>query len=106
MGLQELAAVLLEPAEQIGESRPCAIEHRLFPHVTRACQGIIFKTVEQVQYYMAKAKTRTGLSVAVNILDKIYNKGRKVVEGFKKTMRIVFDNLLPRFNYRAIPTTL
>jgi hypothetical protein len=82
------------------------IEHRLFPHVTRACQGIIFRTVEQVQHYMAKAKTRTGLSVAVNILDKIYDKGRKVVEGFKKTMRIVFDNLLPRFNYRAIPTVL
>jgi hypothetical protein len=80
------------------------IEHRLFPHVTRACQGIIFRTVEQVQHYMANAKTRTGLSVAVNILDKTYDKGRKVVEGFKKTMRIVFDNLLPRFNYRAIPT--
>ena len=82
------------------------IEHRLFPHVTRACQGIIFRTVEQVQHYMANAKTRTGLSVAVNILDKIYDKGRKVVDGFKKTMRIVFDNLLPRFNYRAIPTAL
>jgi hypothetical protein len=82
------------------------IEHRLFPHVARACQGIIFKTVHQVQHYMAKAKTRTGLSVAVNILDKIYDKGRKVVEGFKKTMRIIFDNLLPRFNYRAIPTAL
>jgi hypothetical protein len=82
------------------------IEHRLFPHVTRACQGIIFRTIEQVQHYMANAKTRTGLSVAVNILDKIYDKGRKVVEGFKKTMRIVFDNLLPRFNYRAIPTAL
>jgi hypothetical protein len=82
------------------------IEHRLFPHVTRACQGIIFRTVEQVQHYMANAKTRTGLSVAVNILDKIYDKGRKVVEGFKKTMSIVFDNLLPRFNYRAIPTVL
>jgi hypothetical protein len=80
------------------------IEHRLFPHVTRACQGIIFRTVAQVQHYMANAKTRTGLSVAVNILDKIYDKGRKVVEGFKKTMSIVFDNLLPRFNYRAIPT--
>jgi hypothetical protein len=82
------------------------IEHRLFPHVTRACQGIIFRTVEQVQHYMANAKTRTGLSVAVNILDKIYDKGRKVVEGFKNTMSIVFDNLLPRFNYRAIPTVL
>ena len=79
------------------------IEHRLFPHVTRACQGIIFKTVEQVRHYMAKAKTRTGLSVVVNIIDKIYRKGRKVAEGFKNTMRIVFDNMLPRFNYRAIP---
>jgi hypothetical protein len=79
------------------------IEHRLFPHVTRACQGVIFKTVEQVKHYMAKAKTRTGLSVVVNILNKIYEKGRKVAEGFKKRMGIVFDNLLPRFNYRAIP---
>jgi DDE family transposase len=79
------------------------IEHRLFPHVTRACQGIIFKTVEQVRHYMVKATTRTGLSVAVNIIDKIYEKGRKVAEGFKNTMRIVFDNILPRFNYRAIP---
>lgn len=81
------------------------IEHRMFPHVTRACQGIIFKSVEQVRHYMAKAKTRTGLSVTVNILDKVYEKGRQVVEGFQKTMRIVFDNILPRFNYRALPVT-
>jgi hypothetical protein len=82
------------------------IEHRLFAHVTRACQGVIFKKVEQVRHYMAKTTTRTGLSVAVNILDKVYEKGRKVAEGFKNTMRIVFDNVLPRFNYRAIPTPL
>jgi len=72
-------------------------------HVTRACQGVIFKTVAQVRHYMNKATTRTGLSVAVNILDKVYEKGRKVAEGFKSTMRILFDNILPRFNYRAIP---
>ncbi len=79
------------------------IEHRLFPHLTRACQGVIFTSVQQVQYYMAKAATRTGLSVAVNILDKVYQTGRKVVEGFKANMRIAFDNLLPRLNYRALP---
>ena len=79
------------------------IEHRLFPHVTRACQGIIFTSVEQVRQYMAKASTRTGLSVAANIIDNVYEKGRKVIEGFKKTMRILFDNILPRFNYRAVP---
>jgi hypothetical protein len=79
------------------------IEHRLFAHVARACQGVIFKTAEQVRHYMAKTTTRAGLSVAVNILDKTYNKGRKVAEGFKQSMRILFDNVLPRFNYRAIP---
>lgn len=82
------------------------IEHRLFAHVTRACQGVIFKTVEQVKHYMAKTQTRTGLSVVVNIIDKIYQKGRKVAEDFKSTMRIAFHNILPRFNYRAIPTVV
>ncbi len=53
------------------------IEHRVFPHLTRACQGIVFKSVEQVQHYMAKATTRTGLTVTVNILDKIYEKGAR-----------------------------
>ena len=81
------------------------IEHRLFPHVARACQGIIFKTPEQVQHFMSQTKTRTGLSVVANIVNKVYETGRKVVEGFKKTMRILFDTVLPRFNYRAIPTT-
>lgn len=79
--------------------------HRLFPHVARACQGIIFHTPEQVRHYMGQAKTRTGLSVVANIVNKVYETGRKVIEGFKKTMRILFDNVLPRLNYRAIPTT-
>jgi hypothetical protein len=79
------------------------IEHRLFPHLTRACQGVILRSLEHVQYYMSQAATKTGLKVVVNILDKVYTKGRKVVEDFKKTMSIVFDNRLPKLNYRAIP---
>jgi Rhodopirellula transposase DDE domain len=80
------------------------IEHRLFPHVTRACQGVILQTVEQVRHYMAKAKTRTGLNTVVNILDKVYATGKKVANGFQKTMRILFDDLLPKWNYRAVPS--
>lgn len=79
------------------------IEHRLFPHVTRACQGIILECVEQAQYYMSKATTQTGLKVVVNILDKVYETGRKVAEGFRETMKLVFDEVLPKFNYKAIP---
>jgi hypothetical protein len=80
------------------------IEHRFFPHVTRACQGVIFKSTELVKELMENASTSTGLKTFVCILDKVYETGRKVVEGFKKNMRIVFDSLLPTWNYRAVPS--
>jgi Rhodopirellula transposase DDE domain len=79
------------------------IEHRLFPHLTRACQGVIFESVELVKGLMEKARTSTGLEVTVDILDKVYQKGRKYAEGFKEDMTIVFDEILPKWNYRAVP---
>jgi hypothetical protein len=79
------------------------IEHRLFPHVTRACRGVIFQTLETVRHYMAQAETTTGLTVQVSILEKVYATGRKCAAGFKKRMKIVFDSVLPKWNYRAIP---
>jgi len=53
------------------------IEHRLFPHVSRACQGVIFESVKLVKELMEKASTSTGLRVTVDILDKVYQTGRK-----------------------------
>jgi hypothetical protein len=82
------------------------IEHRLFPHVTRACRGVIFHTLETVRYYMARTETTTGLKVKVSILEKVYATGRKCAAGFKKTMKIVFDCFLPKWNYRAVPEHL
>jgi hypothetical protein len=79
------------------------IEHRLFPHVTRACQGVIFENVELVKALMAQTSTTTGLTVTVEIIDKVYQLKRKVADGFKETMRIVFDKVLPQWNYTAIP---
>jgi len=79
------------------------IEHRLFPHVTRACRGVIFQTLETVRHYMAKAGTTTGLTVKVSILEKVYATGRKCAAGFKESMKIVFDSVLPKWNYRAVP---
>jgi hypothetical protein len=79
------------------------IEHRLFPHVSRMCQGVIFESVQTVKELMEKATTRTGLKVFTTILDKECQKGRKVVEGFKANMKIVFDELLPQWNYTAKP---
>jgi hypothetical protein len=79
------------------------IEHRLFPHVTRACRGVIFRTLETVRHYMSKTETATGLKVEVSILAKVYETGQKCAAGFKETMKIVFDKILPKWNYRAVP---
>ena len=80
------------------------IEHRLFPHVTRACLGVIFTSIELLKKLMEKTHTKTGVSVVVNVLNKVYKTGRKVAEGFKETMKIIFDEYLPKWNYRAVPT--
>lgn len=79
------------------------IEHRVFPHITRACQGVIFHTVDVAQQFIARAKTTTGLRVTVGLLEKVYATGRKYADSFKETMTILFDDHLPKWNYRAIP---
>ena len=81
------------------------IEHRMFSHVTRACQGAVFQTLGIVKQLMEKTSTARGLTVTVDILDKVYETGRKCAEGFKKTMKLLFDDLLPKWNYRALPNT-
>jgi hypothetical protein len=79
------------------------IEHRVFPHVTRACQGVIFHSVDVARHFIARTKTTTGLGVTVRILDKVYETGRKYTTNFKQTMKIIFDDHLPKWNYRAVP---
>lgn len=82
------------------------IEHRLFPHVTRACQGVIFSSIELVKALMEKTHTQTGLMTFVHILDRAYQTGRKVAADFIEHMRIIFDDLLSQWNYRAVPLSL
>ncbi len=79
------------------------IEHRVFPHVTRALQGVIFKSHELVKELIETTTTQNGLTVRATIIDKVYRIGRKVVDGFKKSMRILFDDHLGRWNYVAVP---
>lgn len=79
------------------------IEHRVFPHVTRACQGVPLESVETSKYYMEKTETTTGLNVVVRIIDKVFETGRKYAAEFKETMAIQFDDLLPKWNYTATP---
>jgi hypothetical protein len=79
------------------------IERRLFPHVARACQGMLFDTLDTVVRLMRRASTTTGLHTTVNVIRRVYEIGRKVADDFKDRMGIVFDDLLPKWNYVAQP---
>src|SRR6266704_2871275 len=79
------------------------IERRLFSHVTRACQGVLFDSLHTVLGLMQKTKPQQGLSVTVRVLNTVYEGGRTVSEAFKKNMPIVFEKLLPKWNYWALP---
>ena len=78
-------------------------ERRLFRHVTRACQGGRCDALHTVQGLIQKTKTQQGLTVTVRVLDTLYEGGRTVSDAFKKHMPIVFEKLLPKGNYWAVP---
>lgn len=79
------------------------IEHRVFPHLTRACEGVVFTSVALVKQLMERAQTRTGLRVWVDILDRVYDTGRKAADHLKATLNMVADSLLPKWNYIISP---
>lgn len=79
------------------------IEHRFFPHVTRACQGLLLTTTEVASQAMARASTRQGLKTTVHILAGVYPLKEGYPEDYLKAMKIRFDEELPAWNYRAVP---
>lgn len=79
------------------------IEHRVFPHITRALQGVILKTHQLTKELIEKTTTKLGLKVFACIINQVYETGRKVATGFKESMRIVFDDHLKQWNYVAVP---
>ncbi len=82
------------------------IEHKLFPHVTRAMSGVIFKSYQLVRELIENTSTKAGLTVTANIIDKIYEKGKKVRADLYEKGTIIFDKVLGILNYKVIPGEL
>ncbi|MBP89290.1 MAG: transposase [Planctomycetaceae bacterium] len=72
------------------------IERRLFPHITRACTGLLFDTLATVVELMRKAATSTGLKTTVNVIRRIYETGRNATDEIKRNLKIEYDNLLQK----------
>ena len=64
---------------------------------------MLFDTLDTVVRLMRKASTTTGLQTTVNIIHRAYEIGRKATDTFKASMTILFDDLLPKWNYVVTP---
>ena len=64
---------------------------------------MLFDTLENIVSLMRRATTSTGLTTTVNVIRRAYETGRNATEAMKQDLKIVFDQLLPNWNYKAVP---
>ena len=76
------------------------------PIVGRACAGRLFDSLDTVVELMRKAATATGLKTTVNVMRRSYLTGRNATAEMRRNLKTVFDEHLPKWNYRAIPDKL
>ena len=79
------------------------IEQCFFPQLQRSWEAVVFADYEIIKERAEQTSTEKGLKVVAWINEKFYHSGRKYSADFKETMTIVFDELLPKWNYQINP---
>ena len=64
---------------------------------------MLLDNLDMVVALMRKATATTGLKTIVNVIRRVYQTGLNAMDEIKRNLKIVFDDLLPKWNYRAIP---
>lgn len=80
------------------------IEHRLFPHITRALSGIPLTCIKQMKKIISAVTTSTGLITSAKIISKVFDTGNRATKEMVAKLNIEFDPLLPELNYTIRPT--
>lgn len=79
------------------------IEHRLFSHVHKAMEGVVFIDYETVKTAIEQTSTKTGLTVIVRLNLEDYPKGIKINKEDIDKKRIAYHPEIPELNYRIYP---
>jgi hypothetical protein len=79
------------------------IEHRVFPHVTRAIEGVPLNTLNETRDKIETTKTKAGLTVVADIISKTYEKGKEVAKDYLSRIKIKFEESVPKLNYTIYP---
>mgnify|MGYP006190716497 CR=1 FL=1 len=66
-------------------------------------RGAIFRSLEIVRELMLGTHTETGLDVTVEVLKNLYETGRKVTRQLRDSLRVIWDEKLPKWNYTLLP---
>ena len=80
-----------------------AIEHRAFPHVTRALEGVPLHSIEQAKELTRNAKTKTGFRTTARVIKKNFKKGMRATKERVEEINIFFDKKIPQLNYLVRP---
>lgn len=88
-----------------GTSKWNKIEHRLFSFITMNWRGEPLISHEVMINLIANTKTKTGLSVKVELDDREYPKGIKVPDDAFATINIIRDEFHGEWNYSISPRT-
>ena len=76
------------------------VEHKAFSYISKKWQGIVFKNHEIIKEVAEQTTTKTGFSVIAYINTKLYETGKKASDEFMKTMPVIFDKFLLKWNYK------
>jgi hypothetical protein len=86
-----------------GTSKWNKIEHRLFCHITRNWQARPLTSRLAVVELIAATSTKTGLTVACELDDRLYAAGIKVPDADMDALNIVRADFHPEWNYTIAP---
>jgi hypothetical protein len=84
------------------------IEHRLFPAITRAWNGVMLDSPQTMSELITQrlSNLKSGLHIGVGIMEQTFEKGVKVFDNFLDYCNIVHDPELPKWNYRILAMEL
>lgn len=63
-------------------------------------RGLLPQNLEDIAARYSAATTCTGLKTKVKVLDRIYETGRKLAREAIQKLKVLRDEVLPKWNYR------
>lgn len=77
------------------------IEHRLFPLITKAWNGVVLDSIDTMCELIRKrsANWKSDIKISVDKIEKSFKKGVKVADDYLDYMDIFFDEVNSKWNY-------